>query len=98
MISSRSLAKWCPSLGVVDRDIFRRTAGIHFCGVEKSGHGQVELDILVALVLKKPAVNSGRRGGEGTIGGLLAEFVVKFVALKVILVRFLVRFAVKFIC
>ena len=56
----------------------------------------MKLHVLVALVLKKPAVNSGRRGSERAVGSILANLVVQFVALKVILGRFLVRFTVEF--
>lgn len=49
---------------VLDRHFFRIAAGQHFGGVEETGHGQMERDILLALVLPEPAVNPGRGRGE----------------------------------
>ena len=42
-----------------DWNVVGRAAGEHLGGVEEAGHGQVELDVLLALVVPEPAVNAG---------------------------------------
>src|SRR2546425_12054724 len=81
---------------VLDWEVFGRPAGVHFGGVEKAGHREMHLDLLVSFVLPKPAMDTGARRRKRTVGLHLADLIVQFVALVIVLVRFLVGFSMEF--
>src|SRR6476620_4653277 len=80
---------------VLKRHVFRVAPGKHLCRIEKACRGQMDFNVLVALVFPEPTVDAGAGRSEGAVRFSLADFVVQFVAVVIVRVRFLIGLAMK---